>query len=77
MKKAEVFEAGQNWYRCKMCLQLTRDPEVNHITPRNGKGYGNGCWNHQDNLEVLCHDCHVKVTMWQGRARKNNGQASF
>lgn len=49
--------------------------EVNHIGPRNGQGYGKGCWNHQDNLEVLCHDCHVAVTRAQRLARKNGGQA--
>lgn len=36
--------------------------EVNHIVPRVGAGYGSGCWNHQANLESLCHRCHVKVT---------------
>ncbi|MCH8226028.1 MAG: HNH endonuclease [Chloroflexi bacterium] len=39
--------------------------EVNHIVPRNGGGYLFGCWNHHDNLETLCHDCHVRVTNLQ------------
>jgi hypothetical protein len=39
--------------------------EVDHIDPRVGRGYGTGCWNHQDNLRVLCHTCHVKVTRRQ------------
>jgi hypothetical protein len=43
---------------------------VNHIEPRVGKGYGWGCWNHQDNLETLCHDCHVVVTKSQAEARR-------
>lgn len=44
--------------------------EVNHIVPRVGKGYGMGCWNHLDNLETLCHDCHVKVTKQQAADRR-------
>lgn len=44
--------------------------EVNHIDPRNGAGYANGCHNHQEGLETLCHDCHVKTTTQQGRDRK-------
>lgn len=44
--------------------------EVNHIEPRVGKGYGWGCWNHQDNLETLCHECHVEVTKAQAAARR-------
>jgi 5-methylcytosine-specific restriction endonuclease McrA len=47
-------------------ILLRRGPdnwlEVNHIIPRMGAGYGTGCWNHQSNLQVLCHPCHVKVT---------------
>ena len=39
--------------------------EVNHIEPRNGQGYGIGCHNHQDNLETLCHDCHLTTTAEQ------------
>jgi hypothetical protein len=39
--------------------------EVNHIEPRHGRGYQAGCWNHQANLETLCHRCHVAVTRLQ------------
>ena len=39
--------------------------EVNHIIPRNGRGYGSGCHNHQENLEALCHACHLAVTAAQ------------
>ena len=42
--------------------------EVNHIEPRNGMGYGPGCHNHQENLETLCHPCHLKITAEQRRA---------
>lgn len=39
--------------------------EVNHIAPLNGRGYHGGCVHHQNNLQVLCHDCHVDVTKRQ------------
>lgn len=48
--------------------------EVNHIVPRVGKGYGYGCWNHLDNLETLCHDCHVIVTKAQAAERRAANQ---
>ncbi len=41
--------------------------EVNHIDPRRGKGYGTGCWNHQDNLETLCSVHHQEETNRQRR----------
>lgn len=44
-------------------------PEVDHIVPRVGRGYGLGCHNHQSNLRTLCHQCHVEVTAQQRRAR--------
>ncbi len=54
----------------------TRRPaEVNHIDPRNGAGYGNGCHNHQDNLETLCHDCHLDTTKNQRRERQRPVQS--
>lgn len=44
--------------------------EVNHVDPRVGAGYDNGCWNHQTNLQVLCHPCHVAETTRQIRERR-------
>lgn len=44
--------------------------EVNHIEPRCGGGYHWGCWNHQDNLETLCHGCHVIETNRQALERR-------
>ena len=55
---------------CRRCGTPTHTPEVNHINPRNGQGYGNGCHNHQENLEVLCHNCHVETTRLQRLALK-------
>jgi hypothetical protein len=47
----------------------TENLEVNHIDPLVGRGYSMSCYHHQDNLEVLCHDCHVVVTNAQRRER--------
>ena len=44
--------------------------EVNHIVPREGRGYGQGCHNHQENLETLCHTCHLAVTAQQRADRQ-------
>lgn len=41
--------------------------EVNHKTPRQGKGYGPGCHHHPDELETLCRPCHVDETTRQRR----------
>lgn len=49
------------------CDAPARDMEVNHITPRAGRGYALGCHHHQDGLEVLCHRHHVEVTTAQRR----------
>lgn len=56
-------------HRCVTCGQ-TRRLEVNHIEPRVGQGYGWGCWNHLDNLETLCHWCHLAVTKQQVAERR-------
>lgn len=39
--------------------------EVNHIAPLTGSYRGVTCLNHQSNLEVLCHKCHVETTNGQ------------
>jgi 5-methylcytosine-specific restriction endonuclease McrA len=36
--------------------------EVNHIVPLNGSQRSWSCLNHSENLETLCHSCHLKVT---------------
>jgi hypothetical protein len=43
--------------------------EVNHVDPRNGRGYHQGCHHHLDRLESLCHGCHVEETNAQRAAR--------
>lgn len=39
--------------------------EVNHILPLVGSYRSVSCLNHQANLEVLCHRCHLEVTRGQ------------
>lgn len=50
------------WFICDECGRHTTAPEVNHVEPRNGGPYDGGCWNHQTNLQMLCHGCHVAET---------------
>ena len=45
-------------------------PEVNHITPLVGAGYGPSCAHHQSNLELLCTTCHRVVTASQRSQRQ-------
>lgn len=54
---------------CDECGEPALAPEVNHVEPRVGRGYGPGCHNHQTNLQVLCHGCHVAETTRQTRER--------
>lgn len=70
-------------HRCVKCGKgddvdhlLRSTLEVNHIEPRVGRGYGWGCWNHLDNLETLCHDCHVLVTKAQAAERRAAAEAA-
>ena len=61
---------GKAWKRFYAEFVLPLTAEVNHVDPRVGSGYGFGCWNHQDNLETLCHRCHVRVTTQQRKDRR-------
>ena len=65
-------------YHCQQqgCTAERRDCEVNHISARNGGGYGPGCHHHLSpdqngvgGLEVLCRAHHAKVTAAQAKAR--------
>lgn len=65
-------------YHCQQpdCTAERRDCEVNHISARDGGGYGPGCHHHLSpdkngvgGLEVLCRAHHAKVTAAQARAR--------
>ena len=55
--------------RCVTCGSSEK-LEVNHIVPLVGSGYLASCFHHEGNLELLCHDCHVKVTKQQRADRK-------
>lgn len=55
--------------KCERCGTSER-LEVNHIDPVRGGPRGVTCKNHQDNLELLCHPCHVLVTEEQFRLLK-------
>lgn len=44
--------------------------EVNHTTPREGRGYGWGCAHHLDGLETLCKAHHRIVTNEQAAERR-------
>lgn len=43
-------------------------PEVNHKIPLNGVRPDFGCCHHQDNLECVCHPCHVLIGIEQRAA---------
>jgi 5-methylcytosine-specific restriction endonuclease McrA len=62
------FALAYFWARCDQC-DSQESLEVNHVEPRVGRGYAAGCWNHQSNLQVLCHNCHVKETKRQAIER--------
>lgn len=50
--------------------------EVNHIDPRAGRGYHQGCHHHLSALEVLCHPDHVAETNRQMRERREAARAA-
>lgn len=50
--------------RCAEC-GATNELEVNHVVPLAGRSRAESCAHHQDNLEVLCHGCHVEATARQ------------
>jgi 5-methylcytosine-specific restriction endonuclease McrA len=56
-------------YMCETCGSNEK-LEVNHIIPLVGTKRTWSCLNHRDNLEVLCHKCHVVVTNQQRKDRK-------
>lgn len=82
IRRASILSTANGWDlwtycdECgKRCLDIStaagirREAEVNHVEPRWGAGYDKGCWNHQTNLQVLCHSCHLAETARQRRER--------
>lgn len=70
IKRASYIEvrAPDYWAWREYCARLGCElpvDSVNHIVPRNGQGYGLGCWHHQDGLEPLCRPHHLEVTRLQ------------
>lgn len=57
-------------------LYLRFQLEVNHIVPvlRKTSTTPTSCANHLDNLETLCHPCHLVETKAQAAARRNKAQ---
>jgi len=51
--------------------------EVNHIQPLTGAYRSVTCFNHQSNLEVLCHRCHVEATNGQRQLRLGAAEAAL
>lgn len=45
-------------------------PEVNHIDPLVGAGYGWSCHHHLVNLQTVCHRDHVRITRQQRLDRR-------
>lgn len=65
-----TVEAARLWRSPEFrALQAASGLEVNHRVPRRGGGYQAGCHHHLDQLETLCHPCHVAET--------NQQQATF
>ncbi len=51
-------------YKCVKCGSKYK-LEVNHIKPCLGAHGRRSCKHHIENLETLCHDCHLEVTQQQ------------
>ncbi|MSQ32317.1 MAG: HNH endonuclease [Dehalococcoidia bacterium] len=84
--RAQLVALKRDKYTCQMCgssigkqadrrgrmywRRRNHGMEVNHIAPLNGRGYHIGCSHHLDNLQTLCHDCHLTVTLEQ-RSERN------
>lgn len=84
-RHARAWAKRRAKYHCIVpgCEAERLDCEVNHRTPREGGGYGDGCWHHQEpddsgmgGLEVLCHAHHAEVTAQQARDRAERRRAS-
>jgi 5-methylcytosine-specific restriction endonuclease McrA len=70
MKRVTEYNAA----RTRILERFARHPyglEVNHIDPREGRGYAASCAHHLENLETLCRRCHAAVTARQARERAN------
>ena len=64
--EAALLWRSETWSALKRSCSL----EVNHRSPRVGRGYQSGCHHHLDGLDSLCHRCHVAVTNAQIETRR-------
>lgn len=69
----DFWDYREQWHALRVCPKCDKrlppwDLEVNHIHPLNGIRPTFGCCHHQDNLEAVCHECHVEITTEQRRA---------
>lgn len=65
---ARGLDDPEDWERAIAWRRALTPPklEVNHVIPVRGQRARHGsCLNHLDNLETLCHDCHVPETRLQ------------
>ena len=85
-RHARAWAKRKAKYRCVRdgCEAERLDCEVNHLTAREGRGYGPGCHHHQmpdtdgvGGLEVLCHAHHAEVTAQQARDRAARRLSAF
>lgn len=73
--KARAAARRRDRYTCRVCNKHKDATaiEVNHIHPvaaHDGASHGRypSCAHHQENLEVLCKDCHLQATARQREA---------
>jgi len=59
-KEPEQTYGSDDYYKSRL--------EVDHIIPINGGNRAKTCLNHQENLRVLCHRCHLEATKEQRKA---------
>lgn len=73
------YETWRKWrkqsnaqFRASDRVAIRFQLEVNHIVPalRKSRGTPNACVNHLDNLETLCHSCHLIETNRQRADRR-------
>ena len=77
-RKVERKVGRRNVYKCTQCKDLYARPsiEVNHIVPlKDAKDiYQWMCWLFaEENLEIVCKDCHLDVTQEQRRKNDRKG----
>lgn len=69
-RNARVHGGKPSCVRCGIQESMDVVLEVNHIEPVRGGPRNGTCLNHQENLELLCHPCHVLATEEQFRPEK-------